>query len=142
MIIREVNTEDAQDIYDLYLEVMNYNYPVKRIKEMINIVCKDNCNYVFVAVDNLKVVGIIEVVIKYSIHKNPYLIVNTLAVRSKYQGRGIGSQLFYYTEEFSKIKGLSSIILGSQFKRVDAHQFYLNNAYKIIKEHKIFEKKL
>lgn len=142
MIIREANVEDAQDIYDLYLEVMNYDYPIKKIKEMIRVIGENNCNYVFVAVDCFKVVGVIEVVIKYSIHRDPYLIINTLAVLSKCQGKGIGKQLLRYIEDFSKMKGLSNIRLGSQLKRINAHIFYLNNDYEIIKEHKIFEKKL
>ena len=142
MNIREVCNADAQDIYDLYLKVMNYNYPVNKIEEMIRIVNKDHCNYVFVAVEHSQVIGVIEVVIKYSIHKDSYLIINTLAVLSKYQGQGIGSQLLNYVEEFSKKMGLSSITLGSQFKREKAHHFYLSHDYQIIKEHKIFEKTL
>lgn len=142
MEIREARIDDAQDIYNLYLEVMNYGYPVNKIKDMLRIVSVDHCNYVFVAVDHCQVIGVIETLIKYSIHKNPYLIINTLAVHSEYQGQGIGSQLLSYVEIFAKDKNLSSITLGSQFKRVDAHRFYQNHGYKIIKEHKIFEKKI
>lgn len=142
MEIREVIVEDAQAIYDLYYEVMNYDYPVHKIKEMINIIHNDKCNYVFVAIVSGKVVGIIECVIKYSIHKPSYLIINTLAVLLKYQGKGVGSQLLAYTENFAKTKGLSRISLGSQFRRLSAHQFYINNGYEMIKEHKIFEKKI
>lgn len=142
MEIREVVDEDVQDIYDLYYEVMNYNYPVHKIKEMVSIVHKDACNYVFIAIDSNKLEGIIEVVIKYSIHKPSYLIINTLAVLLEYQGKGIGSQLLDYAENFVKTKGLSSISLGSQFSRLSAHRFYINNGYEIIKEHKIFEKNL
>ncbi len=140
--IREAAVEDAQDIYDLYLEVMNYDYPVKKMKEMIDVVSKDSGNYVFVAAKQDKVVGVAEVVIKYSIHKDSYLIINTLAVCSAYQGKGIGSQMLSYIEAFSRKKGLSSVTVGSQFKRVDAHHFYQNNGFEIVKEHKIFVKKV
>lgn len=140
--IREAAVEDAQDIYDLYLEVMNYDYPVKKMKEMIDVVSKDSGNYIFVAAKQDKVVGVAEVVIKYSIHKDSYLIINTLAVRSAYQGKGIGSQMLSYIEAFSRKKGLSSVTVGSQFKRVDTHHFYQNNGFEIVKEHKIFVKKV
>lgn len=142
MEIREAFSEDAQDIYELYSEVMNYDCPVYKIKEMIDIVHRDECNFVFVAIESNKVVGVIEVVIKYSIHKPSYLIINTLAVLLEYQGKGIGRQLLDYAENFAKTKGLSSISLGSQFSRLSAHRFYINNGYEIIKEHKIFEKNL
>lgn len=141
MEIREVTVEDAQAIYDLYYEVMNYDYPVHKIKEMISIIHNDKCNYVFVAIVSGKVVGVIESVIKYSIHKPSYLIINTLAVLLKYQGKGIGSQLLAYIENFAKAKGLSRISLGSQFRRLSAHQFYINNGYEMIKEHKILRKR-
>lgn len=142
MEIREAVSEDAQDIYELYSEVMNYDYSVYKIKEMIDIVHRDDCHFVFVAIESNKVVGVIEVVIKYSIHKPSYLIINTLAVLLEYQRKGVGSQLLMYTEQFAKTKGLKSITFGSQFKRLSAHQFYINNGYKIMKEHKIFEKKI
>lgn len=35
MEIREVVDEDAQDIYDLYYEVMNYNYPILRLMNFV-----------------------------------------------------------------------------------------------------------
>lgn len=139
MEIREAIPEDAQDILHLYLEVMGYEYPLHKIEEMIRVVKKDACNYVFVAVDAEEIKGIIEVVIKYSIHKPSYLIINTLAVDASCQGKGIGNALLSYTRDFAKAKGLAAISVGSQFKRCDAHSFYRKNGFKLIKEHKIFE---
>lgn len=142
MEIKEAKKEDLQGIYDLYLEVMGYDYPLEKMNKMLKVINASNCNYLFIASDNLKVIGVIEVVIKYSIHKDPYLIINTLAVLSNYQGKGVGGQLLNYVEKFAKKNQLSSITLGSQFKRKTAHQFYLNHGFKIIKDHKIFEKRL
>lgn len=142
MDIREAKREDAQQINALYDEVMGYLYPVQKIEEMIDIVCHDACNYVFVAVESDQIVGIVEVVIKYSIHKPSYLIINTLAVLTSCQGKGIGGALLAYLEQFAKTRGLSLITVGSQEKRSDAHRFYAHHGYEIIKTHKIFEKKL
>jgi GNAT superfamily N-acetyltransferase len=142
MNIIEARVEDAEDIYNLYYEVMKYDYPVEKMKKMISLVSMDKNNYVFVAIDHDCVVGVVEVVIKYSIHKEPYLIINTFAVLTKYQGKGIGSQLLVYVEDFAKKQKLASITLGSQFKRVEAHEFYKKNGFKIIKEHKIFKKNI
>lgn len=35
MEIREVVDEDAHDIYDLYYEVMNYNYLILRVMNIV-----------------------------------------------------------------------------------------------------------
>ena len=136
MNIIEARVEDAEDIYNLYYEVMKYDYPVEKMKKMISLVSMDKNNYVFVAIDHDCVVNLIlrktnklEVVIKYSIHKEPYLIINTFAVLTKYQGKGIGSQLLVYVEDFAKKQKLASITLGSQFKRVEAHEFYKKNGF-------------
>lgn len=141
-MIREVRKEDAKGIYDLYREVMGYDYPVSKIETRIDDILNDNNNYVFIYELNNKVVGIIETVIKYSTHEDPFLTINTLAIDSEYQGQGIGSKLLDYIEEFASSKNLASIWLGSQIKRNRAHDFYLNHGYTIIKQHKIFNKKL
>ena len=142
MMVREARARDARQIHDLYQDVMQYDFPVEQMEKMIEIVYRDNNNYVFVAVENEKIQGVIEVVIKYSIHKEPYLIINTLAVALDAQRKGVGTKLLAYVETFAKVHQLGSINVGSQFKRKNAHRFYQKNGFDLIKEHKIFEKKL
>lgn len=141
-MIREVTKDDAKGIYVLYNTVMGYEYPVTKIKNRIDDILNDNNNYVFIYEIDSEVTGIIETVIKYSTHEDPFLTINTLAVSNNYQGQGIGSKLLNYVEDFALSKNLASIWLGSQIKRNRAHDFYLNHGYTIIKQHKIFNKKL
>lgn len=142
MEIREADLDDVEGIYLLYKDVMGYDYPIEKMKMMLQIVKKDQCNYAFIAVEQMQVVGVIEVVVKYSIHKDAYLIINTLAVLSQYQGKGIGGRLLNYVETFAKERGLSHLTLGSQCQRTKAHQFYIKHHFQFIKDHKIFEKHL
>lgn len=142
MNIREARAEDTQGIQDLYAHVMQYHYPMDEMRKMIEIVYADQNNYVFIAEEDKTVIGVIEVVIKYSIHKKSYLIINTLAVSCDHQNKGTGTQLLRYAEAFAKARQLGSISVGSQVKRVQAHHFYQKNGFELIKEHKIFEKML
>ena len=139
MNIREVCNADAQDIYDLYLEVMNYNYPVNKIEEMIRIVNKDHCNYVFVAVEHSQVIGVIEVVIKYSIHKDSYLIINTLAVLSKYQGQGIGTKLVSLLIEWAIELGYKRMILETGELLAESCAVYRKLGFKVIPNYGPYE---
>lgn len=141
-MIREARPKDAGQIYDLYHDVMQYDFPVEQMEKMIEIVSQDKNNYVFVAVEDEMIQGIIEVVIKYSIHKKSYLIINTLTVASDVQRKGVGTKLLAYVEAFAKEHQLGRINVGSQVKRINAHHFYQKNGFDLIKEHKIFEKKL
>lgn len=142
MMIREAKAQDAIGICTLYQEVMQYEYPVEKTAEKIRQLQNDHCNHAFVALIDGSVVGIIETVIKCSLHKESYLTINTLAVREAFQGQGIGSALLAYAERFAIERHLGSISVGSQLKRARAHQFYEKNGFQNIKLHKIFEKKI
>ena len=69
MMIREAKAQDAIGICTLYQEVMQYEYPVEKTAEKIRQLQNDHCNHAFVALIDGSVVGIIETVIKCSLHK-------------------------------------------------------------------------
>ena len=140
MQIREARSSDATAIRQLYRDVMGYAYPLERMKEMIEKNREDPCNFVFTAWSGEELVAVMEAVIKYSIHRDPYLIINTLAVVQRHQGTGIGTQMLAYAESFARQRQLAALRLGSQMKRKRAHHFYEKNRFQLIKEHKIFER--
>lgn len=102
MQIREARSSDATAIRQLYRDVMGYEYPLERMKEMIEKNREDPCNFVFTAWSGEELVAVMEAVIKYSIHRDPYLIINTLAVAQRRQGTGIGTQMLAYAESFAR----------------------------------------
>ena len=140
MEIREARSSDAAAIQKLYQEVMGYAYPLERMKEMIEKNREDPCNFAFTAWLNGELTAVMEAVTKYSIHRDPYLIINTLAVAQRRQGMGIGTQMLAYAESFARQRQLACLRLGSQMKRIRAHHFYEMNHFHLIKEHKIFER--
>ena len=140
MEIREARSSDAAAIQKLNQEVMGYEYPLERMKEMIEKNREDPCNFAFTAWSGEELVAVMEAVIKYSIHRDPYLIINTLAAAERYQGAGIGTQMLAYVETFARQRQLACLRLGSQMKRIRAHHFYEKNHFQLIKEHKIFER--
>ena len=122
MLIQEARGKDAAEIHDLYKEVMQYDYPIDEMEKMIEFVYQDLDNYVFIAKEQNKIVGVMEIVIKYSIHKPSYLIINCLAVAMHYQGKGVGTRLVQYVDHFAKQRGLGSIQVGRHIifiKRMD-----------------------
>lgn len=140
MEIREARPADAPAIQRLYREVMGYEYPLERMAEMIQKNLEDPCNFAFTAWQDGSLAGVMEAVIKYSIHRDPHLIINTLAVSKDQQGTGVGTKMLAFAEAFARQRQLVCLRLGSQVKRTRAHHFYLKNHFRLIKEHKIFEK--
>lgn len=102
---------------------MGYDYPLAKMQEMIEKVRLDNCNFVFVAEVENKILGVVEVVIKYSIHKDSYLIINCLAVDKHHQGHGVGSSLLSFLNDFAIKNNLGSQLneheLMNSIKRMD-----------------------
>ena len=131
MQIREARSSDATAIRQLYRDVMGYEYPLERMKEMIEKNREDPYNFAFTAWSGEELVAVMEAVIKY---------INTLAVAQRHQGMGIGTQMLAYAESFARQRQLTALRLGSQMKRKRAHHFYEKNCFQLIKEHKIFER--
>ena len=93
---------------------------------------KGNENYkAFVAELDSKVVGILYVM-KYA----PWALdseqfwIQCIAVKNGIQGKGIGSKLLEYLEEYGRKIGVEYITLNTGFKRTAAHAFYERNGYR------------
>lgn len=58
-----------------------------------------------------------------------YLRISALAVRSGFQGCGVGTKLVRHAEEYAAGKDISLILVNSGLQRTEAHKFYEKNGY-------------
>ncbi|MEC0124575.1 GNAT family N-acetyltransferase [Paenibacillus pabuli] len=129
--IREIVANDYTEVVFLWndvLEIRNVNDENFRVTiEKMN----EDGNYkTFVALFENDVVGFVTIVQALSVGVTiGYLHIQALAVKKEFQHRGVGTKLLRYTEKYAKELGISSIILCSGFKRIDAHAFYEHNGY-------------
>ncbi len=80
----------------------------------------------FIAQTEQEIVGTFAILIMENIGHlgNPSAIVEDVAVSSKFQNKGIGKQMMAYAMEYAKSKGCYKLVLSSNLKRQNAHQFY------------------
>lgn len=82
---------------------------------------KDGNYKTLVALFENKVVGFITTIQALAVgFEIGYIHIQGIAVQKELQNKVIGTKLLKYVEDYSKEKGISSIILCSGFKRTDA----------------------
>ncbi len=128
-IIRECEISDYEEIYQLNLTEMGYDYPKTETKEKIEKLLKSNKDKLYVACVDDIVVGYI--------HANDYDVIYAphmknimgIAVLSEFKRMGIGRGLLTAVENWAKNTGADGVRLASGSARVIAHQFYKNCGY-------------
>jgi GNAT superfamily N-acetyltransferase len=131
VIIREIEVNDYPEVVSLWINVLgNRKVNLENFSITLDKMNKDGNYKTFVALFENKVVGFITSIQALSVgFEIGYIHIQGLAVQKELQNKGIGTKLLKYVEDYSKEKGISSIILCSGFKRIDAHAFYEHNGY-------------
>lgn len=61
--------------------------------------------------------------------------ISSFCVDEKVRGKGIGKTLLTAAEDYFKENGCYKIVLNSNLKRPETHQFYLNRGYQFTSKH-------
>jgi GNAT superfamily N-acetyltransferase len=136
--IKTLTIEHAQDVQRLS-EQLGYPLPSDEIENNIKEVISNNDHATFVAVKDGKIVGWIHGFKAVFLESKPFVEIGGLVVDENYRGKGIGKKLIERIKQWCLKKQISTLRVRSQLKRKEAHQFYLNNGFKEIKEQKVFE---
>lgn len=131
MIIRKIKSSDYQSIYELIKNELGYKDILfdslcKRREQM-----NKNPNYeILVALIDNQIVGFISLMQGIALEMEGTVIrIIGLAVKNTYQGKGIGSSLIRYSEDYAKNISASIITLNSGMNRITAHEFYEKMGY-------------
>ena len=134
--IRPIELKDAETISELSQQ-LGYSISSSEIKEQLKLILEEKTHSIFVAVKNNLVIGYIHCFKAIRLTSSPFMEIAALVVNESERGNGIGKLLIQKCEQISQ----TSIRVRCNTKRELAHQFYLKNGYKLLKEQKVFENK-
>lgn len=131
MQIRRADEKDYPVICSLINNELGYpDVNVEDLTSRIELMNQDDNYRAFVALIDDKVVGFIGTVqgIAFEV-KGFYLRIVALAVLEEQQGKGIGSSLLKYVEDYADSKGINTFAVSSGLQRLNTHLFYEKNGF-------------
>lgn len=129
MNIRLAQWEDTETICYL-LKQMGYSQPLKVVQEQFQILSKDPNAITLVAVNDLKVYGVLSLYFIPQIAlQGDFAKIYYLCVDEKMRSKGVGHLLVQEAERLAKQRGCDRMELHSGIQRTLAHQFYLREGY-------------
>lgn len=140
LLLREANFSDAPAICEISEKSLGYPTDLKTVEKNLIYTLTTPFYKVLVVEANGIVAGFAEACDYVSLYSGRLKNIMSLAILPDFQGQGLGKRLLDAMEEWALEEGYEGTRLGSQMKRVDAHQFYLHCGYTEKKQHKIFQK--
>ena len=131
IIIREVQESDYINLLSLINNELGYpGLTLEILTVKISEMKKAGNYFIFVASVNNEAVGFISAIQEITLEmQSSYFRIIGLAVSKANQGKGIGSMLLNYMEQFASDRGVCYFTLSSGLQRLDAHAFYEHNGY-------------
>ena len=132
--IRLARPDDAAAIARL---IHQMGYPVSETESVKRIQLYIQPSYLLLVAENNETVeGYIALHIYNVVHlPAPEGRIISFCVNEKVRGSGIGTALLHSAEDYFKEKSCYKIVLNSNLKRPDTHQFYLNRGYLFTSKH-------
>lgn len=135
--IRQVNPDDSASLANLSLQ-LGYPSSADEIRARMNDLTSDKSNCIYAAVIDGIVVGWIHAYYAVRIESPPFVEIGGLVVDENYRGRHIGEKLVTVVTNWAMMKGVKTLRVRSNTRRLEAHQFYRHIGFQEIKEQKVF----
>ena len=139
--VREVRIEDAEAVAQLSGE-LGYPAASEEMARRIQTQMAQPGHAVFVACQDERVVGWIDVRITHHLQSGPAVEIGGLVVSVEARSLGIGGTLLARAEEWAHEQGIRRIVVRSQIARERAHRFYLERGYQRTKTSAVFFKQV
>ena len=129
VLIRKAKEEDLPSILALLSEVDEPNQDsisLQKARAIFSQIQSYPNYHIYIALIEEDVVGTFALLMMDNLVHNgaPSGIVEDVAVRTAWQGRGIGKQMMEYAMQMCKEAGCYKLSLSSNVKREKAHNFY------------------
>ncbi|HTH54798.1 MAG TPA: GNAT family N-acetyltransferase [Cyclobacteriaceae bacterium] len=128
MIIREADEKDA-DILSQLLMQLGYPTPIHESKRRIQLYHQEGYKLFMAELSN-QPIGFIALHWYHAVH-HPHLIGRVVAfcIDESVRGKGCGSQLLKYAEDFFQDLSCVKVELTSNLRRKESHTYYLRKGY-------------
>lgn len=139
--IQTANSEHLKGIHELVLE---WGHPASELEALqwLEELMKSSNHQVFVAVSDDSVLGWTAVEKRISLGQGFIAEITGLVVRSSYRRLGIGQSLVNAVEGWSQNLGLSQILVRSNVRRLESHEFYPSIGFELAKTTNVYAKEL
>ncbi len=131
-IIQELSERDAQELAELYAELMPEIEQIpQKIQMMADTLLTRDGHYLICAREIERIVGIVLAVSCQSLAMNGrgFLVLEDFVVRKTHRHQGIGQKLLAYAEQLAKKENCWAAMLLSSSRRTGAHRFYEANGF-------------
>ena len=139
--VREVRIDDADAVARLTGEL---GYPVtpEEMADRIQTQTAQPDHAIFVACQDAKVVGWIDVRVSHHLQSGAAAEIGGLVVSTEARSLGIGGTLLARAEIWAHERGIRRMVVRSQIARERAHRFYLERGYQRTKTSAVFSKQI
>jgi len=131
LIIRDAFKSDYDSVFSLICNELGYaGLDFDKFNERMDRFSVDSSMTTMVADYEGCIVGFIGVQIEraYTL-ENSAILIMALAVKSEFQGKGVGSRLLEWLDDFANRNQISLIAVSSNLRRLDAHAFYESRGF-------------
>jgi N-acetylglutamate synthase-like GNAT family acetyltransferase len=147
--IRKARKSDIPDITRLNAQ-LGYPEPEPSVARRLRRILRDRRDHrIFVAVlgpftarSDAAVVGWIHVFKDKLLTVGPLAEIGGLVVDDQCRSRGVGAALVLTAEQWSKQKGFPRVVVHTNVVRTRAHAFYEKCGYKLLKQSRVYTKKI
>ncbi len=141
----QINIRDANPRTDLaeicqLCEQLGYQILTDQMSQRLALLAPSS-NQALVATDSQdRPIGFMHLRINDSLLVEPRLEIVALVVNENHRNQRIGQHLVQAAEAHARVLGLKTILVLSNIKRDDAHRFYQNLGYQLLKTNHSFTK--
>ena len=122
---------------------LGYPATEKDVRNRLGDMCDSNRYAVYLAtLDDAEIAGWIGAYLFRSVETDPCVEVSGLIVEEKLRSQGIGKLLLGAVEAWAERIGCKVVSVHSNVVRCEAHRFYRNNGYEVVKTQRNFQKAL
>jgi GNAT superfamily N-acetyltransferase len=136
-----MTTEDVEAAQGLLVQ-LGYPLDAREVRRRFDAVMQSADHTVLVASRDGRVVALCHAYARPALDKPPEAVVQALVVDHACRGRGLGKTMMEAAEAWAAARGYTSVALGSNVSRADAHAFYAGLGYRNEATSHLFRKTL
>ncbi len=119
---------------------MGYEATPREVRDRLEKILSHDDHRFFVANNDGQIVGFCHGYLRILAEVPEAIEIGGLAVSDSAQGKGVGRSLVAAVEEWAREMGIKTVVLSSNIKRTEAHDFYKHVGYTTQKQQYAFHK--
>ena len=139
--IRPAKLADAAAFANLGTQ-LGYPSSPQQVAERLSVVLHNPKHLILAALVRGQVAGWAHAYVCCLVESDLFAEVGGLVVDASHRGKGVGGKLLAKVEDWARKKGCRAVMLRSNVVRQEAHKFYANRGYGLVKTQYTFRKLL